>query len=150
MAAHGGEKTVGVFPLDLRQATAAEQKQIRELMALWDDDRFDVREKASQDLVKLGNICEPLLSKALKESPSAEIRVRARETLRVIRSPKGVRLEGHQENVNCGVFSPDGQIFATGGRDGLVLRRVLRSDTRVSSPIGRVIAGERYEIDLRG
>ena len=34
--------------------------------------------------------------------------------------------------------------------DGLVLRRAVRSASRVESPIGTVGARERYEIQLRG
>ena len=73
-----GLGAVDIFPLDFHEATAEDQKRIRDLMALWDDDRIDVREKASQELQALGWLAEPLLTKAVKDSPSAETRMRAR------------------------------------------------------------------------
>ena len=79
-AGHTGNKAVQIIALDFREATAEEQKRIGELIALWDDDRIEVRDKASQDLQAIGSIAEPLLAKALKESPSAEIRIRARSS----------------------------------------------------------------------
>jgi WD40 repeat protein len=117
-----GGNEVRIFPLNLGQATAAEEKRIGELMAHWSDDRIDVREKASQDMIKLGGITKPLLRQALKESPSAEVRIRAREVLKAFASPKPLaELRGHHEEVLSCAFSPDGQILATGARDGLVL-----------------------------
>jgi WD40 repeat protein len=117
-ACYGG-KEVTIFPLD---TAAADEKRVGELMALWNDDRIEVREKASQDLVKLGGAVKPLLRKALKESSSAEVKVRAREALRMLGAPKRLaELKGHHEDVLCCAYSPDGQILATGARDGLVL-----------------------------
>jgi WD40 repeat protein len=111
-----------IFPLDLGQATAAEEKRIDELMALWSDDSMDVRDKASRDLAKMGGMTKPLLRKAVKESPSAEVRIRAREVLKGPASPKPLaELRGHHEDVLSCAFSPDGQILATGAKDGLVL-----------------------------
>jgi WD40 repeat protein len=121
-AACYGDKVVRIFSIDLGQATAAEEKRIGELIALWSDDRIDVRDKASQDLAKMGGMTKPLLRKALKESPSAEARIRAREVLKGLASPKPLaELRGHHEDVLSCAFSPDGQILATGAKDGLVL-----------------------------
>jgi WD40 repeat protein len=121
-AACYGDKVVRIFSIDLGQATAAEEKRIGELMALWSDDSMDIRDKASQDLAKLGGMTKPLLRKALKESPSAEVRIRAREVLKGLASPKPLaELRGHHEDVLSCAFSPDGQILATGAKDGLVL-----------------------------
>ena len=85
-------------------------------MALWSDDRMDIRDKASQELAKMGGMAKPLLRKALKESSSAEVRIRAREVLKELASPKPVaELHGHHEVVFSCAFSPDGKILATGG-----------------------------------
>jgi len=119
---HTGGKTVAIFPLDFHEATAEEQKRIGELIALWDDDRIEVRDKASQVLQELGRIAEPLLAKAVKDSASAEMRMRARLARTAIRSPKpAAQLKGHRGDVLCGAYSPDGQIIATGATDARVL-----------------------------
>ena len=118
----GLDKEVRAFRLDLSQAAAADEKRIGALLALWQDDRIEVRDKASKDVVKCGDMAKPLLRKAMNESPSAEVRVRAREALRVLASPKPMaRLTGHHEVALRCVFSPDGQTLATSARDGLVL-----------------------------
>ena len=87
-AQYGFDNTIRIFPLDLRQPTPADEKRIRELMALWDDDAFAVRENASRDLAKMGNVTKPLLTKAAAETQSAEFRIRSRELLRILGLPK--------------------------------------------------------------
>ena len=91
-------------------------------MALWNDDRVTVRAKASQELAELGSITKPLLRQAMKESASAEARIRAREVLQGLASPKPIaRLIGHQAVALRCVYSADGQFLATTARDGPVL-----------------------------
>ena len=46
--------TVSLFALDNREPTVAERKRIGELIALLDDDAYEVREKAGQELQGLG------------------------------------------------------------------------------------------------
>ncbi len=120
-AGNGSTNVIKIFPIDLQQATPADEKRARELMALWDKDSFEVREKASQDLAKMGHVAKPLLAKSAKDGVSAEVRIRARERLKLLGAPKSLaELRGHDENVTCAAFSPDGQILATGDRSGLV------------------------------
>jgi WD40 repeat protein len=117
-----GRNEVKIFPLDLGQATPGDEKRISELMALWQDDRMEVRDKASEELTRLGNRTKPLLRQAIKESPSAEVRIRARAILKALGSPKALAaLRGHHEDVLSCAFSHDGQVLATGARDGLML-----------------------------
>jgi len=133
-----GAKSVQIQFLDIRAPTVEEQKRILELIAKWDDDAYEVRESASQELRKLGLVAEPFLLKAMKESPSAETRMRAREARNAVRSPKSpVLLQGHSERILCAAFSPDGQILATGAQDGLVIlwdMRTLQIKTKLSWP----------------
>ena len=51
---------------------------MKELLVDLDSDTFMVREKASQELAKLGIAAEPLLRRALGEKPTLEMRRRIR------------------------------------------------------------------------
>jgi RNA polymerase sigma factor (sigma-70 family) len=55
---------------------ALDEKQVRRLIAELDDDDFEVREKASAALAKLGSAAAPALRAALKTTTSAEPRRR--------------------------------------------------------------------------
>jgi hypothetical protein len=56
-------------------------RDVSKLIAQLDDEEFDVREKASKELETLGREAEAGLRKAEKDSPSAEVRSRARALL---------------------------------------------------------------------
>ena len=56
-------------------------KRIAKLITDLDDDSFEVREKATSQLEKLGVIAEPALRAKLAEQPSAEVRLRAERIL---------------------------------------------------------------------
>jgi hypothetical protein len=64
----------------LRPVPAGEEKQLARLIAQLDDDSFEVREKATQELAKLPG-AESALRKALDGTASAEVRERARFAL---------------------------------------------------------------------
>ncbi len=66
-----------------RTMTAAQQARLDELVKKLGDDEFDVREKASVELVKAGRLAVPLLKVAMKES-DAEVSRRAADCLREI------------------------------------------------------------------
>lgn len=121
-AAHSGmDSAVHIFPIDLDQATPADEKRVRELISLWHEDSYEVREKASQDLAKIGNRAKALLTAVAKESEIAEVRIRARELLRQFGVPKAFAdLKGHEETIMSAAYSPDGGMFATGTRDGRI------------------------------
>jgi RNA polymerase sigma factor (sigma-70 family) len=63
------------------RADAALEKRLRELIAQLDDDDFARREKATEELAKLGGAAGPALRQALDKSPSAEVRQRLERLL---------------------------------------------------------------------
>jgi WD40 repeat protein len=72
----------------LRQVAAADDR-VRRLIAGLDDDDFNVREKASRELERLGAEVALPLQRALDGSPSAEARRRLRRILDKVKIPKG-------------------------------------------------------------
>jgi RNA polymerase sigma factor (sigma-70 family) len=66
---------------------AAQQKKVAQLVAQLDDNDFAVREKASEELEKLGAVAEPELRKALEGEPSVEVRRRAERLLEMLKRP---------------------------------------------------------------
>ncbi len=66
-----------------RTLTAAQQARLGEMVKKLGDDEFDVREKASADLVKAGRLALPLLRPALRNR-DAEVARRAADCLREI------------------------------------------------------------------
>src|SRR5262249_9429641 len=68
-------------------AGAAQQKQIARLVAQLDDNNFGVREKASEELEKMGGAAEFALRQALEGEPSVEVRRRVEKLLEKIKGP---------------------------------------------------------------
>jgi WD40 repeat protein len=60
---------------------APDPKQLAKLIAELDDDGFAVRERARKELAALGELATPALRDVLQNSPSAEVRRRAKELL---------------------------------------------------------------------
>jgi RNA polymerase sigma factor (sigma-70 family) len=65
----------------LTAATATDDRGVARLIADLDADQFDVREKATRALKELGPLAEEALRKALRETKSAEVRLRVRRLL---------------------------------------------------------------------
>ena len=115
---HGTE--VRVMDLAFRAPTAGEQARIGELLKDFDDDSYDVRVAASKAMREVGSVAEPALRGAMAGGPSAEVRMRARETRRAILEEPLRTLKGHAARVGPMAFSPDGKVLATGADDGSV------------------------------
>lgn len=112
------DKSVYLFDAPLGEPSPGQQEQIRQLMSRWDDDRYEVREAASAELVSLGFPAESELRKAAAESPSAEVRIRARRARDAILTTPAATLTGHQGRIWSVVFSSDGKLLASGSEDG--------------------------------
>jgi dipeptidyl aminopeptidase/acylaminoacyl peptidase len=68
-------------------ADAEQQKRVAQLVADLDSNSFSTREKATEELEKLGPAAEPALKKALEGEPSVELRRRAERLLEKVRGP---------------------------------------------------------------
>jgi WD40 repeat protein len=113
-------RDVHVFDLNLQPSTAKEMERIRALLVKLDDDSYEVREAASQEMLQIGFVAEPEVQRAAKESKSVEVRIRARRLRReILATPKG-KLRGHTDEVEAAAFSPDGKTLGTGSKDGTV------------------------------
>ena len=113
-------KAIQLHRISFDPPSDADSKRIRELVSRFEDDRYDVRETASEEVVKLGFTAEPDLRNAAEKSSIPEVRVRARRAKKAILESRGELLVGHQAAVWCLSFSPDGRLMASGSEDGTV------------------------------
>jgi WD40 repeat protein len=74
-------QAVALLRARLRPPRPANAGRIARLVADLDDDEFGVRERASAELAKCGELAEPALKEALLRGPSLEVRHRARALL---------------------------------------------------------------------
>ncbi|OAI54640.1 hypothetical protein AYO44_14565 [Planctomycetaceae bacterium SCGC AG-212-F19] len=87
-----GPRETPAFIRDRLQRSLIDPKRLARLIVELDDNRFEVREKASEELAKLGNLADPALREALKRNPPLE----------VVR-----RIEALQEKLEKGVLAPE-------------------------------------------
>jgi WD40 repeat protein len=120
LAVCGHDKQIALFSLALRQPDAREQQRIEELLKKLDDDSYEQRESAGQQLLRMGLITEPILHKAMKESKSVEVRIRSRLLRRQLLSHPQSMLSGHTDGVESVGFSPDSMLLVSASHDGTV------------------------------
>jgi hypothetical protein len=78
------EQAVSLLKERLHPAAAIDGPRIDRLIGDLDSDRFEVREKAVQELQRIGDDAEPALRKILAGKPSAEQRLRVEQLLQEI------------------------------------------------------------------
>jgi WD40 repeat protein len=71
-------------------------------------------------LLAIGIAAEPTVRRAMKETPSVEVRIRCRRLQEAITVKPRVKLAGDTGDVERLAFSPDGQFFAGVGSGGAV------------------------------
>ncbi len=65
----------------LKPAAGTDARGLAKLLADLDDDEFDVRERATQELAALGRAAEPFVQEALRKGPSPEAKTRIEKVL---------------------------------------------------------------------
>jgi hypothetical protein len=110
---------VNLFNLDLREPDAKDRERMAALLDQFDDDRYETREEATRELARFGLRAEAALSKAMKESKSAEVRIRARRLRAQLQKDPQATIEV-QDGAEFVAFAPDGKMIATGSKDGTV------------------------------
>lgn len=84
------QQTVPFLREHLRSLSLSEP-WLKQLIADLDDERFEVRERATLALKGMGPMVEPRLRQVLENGPSAEVRRRVEEILENVRFPEGRR-----------------------------------------------------------
>jgi hypothetical protein len=75
------EQAVSFLEKHLRPLPAADEKRIVTLIEKLDDGRFSIRQQASQELEKLGELAGPALERTLKTKTTPEVRRQAQALL---------------------------------------------------------------------
>jgi WD40 repeat protein len=70
------ERSAPFLTQHLRPVLKPGQRELAQLIALLDDDRFEARERASVELARLGQAVEPALRQILEGRPTPEVRLR--------------------------------------------------------------------------
>jgi WD40 repeat protein len=120
LAVGGYGEDVSLFGLSLGEPTAKDRERIRALLTRLDDNSYEVREAAGKELLQVGFVAEPELRRAMKEAPSAEVRIRARRLRQEMLTKPRVHFWGHADQVDGVAFAPEGKVLATGDKDGTV------------------------------
>jgi WD40 repeat protein len=71
-------------------------------------------------VLAMGYVIEPELRRLMKESPSAEVRIRCRRLREDLLTKPRATLSGHSADVESLAFAPNGRLLASAGMDGTV------------------------------
>jgi WD40 repeat protein len=107
-----------IFNCDLAPPNQQVSARIASLVRDFDDDRYEVRQAATDEIKQIGLAAMTALDDAQK-SLSVEVRLRARFAKRdLIKAKPTAHLPGHLADVVTISTSPDGRWVATGSKDG--------------------------------
>jgi RNA polymerase sigma factor (sigma-70 family) len=81
------EEAMPLLAKHLHPAQSADAQRLRRLLADLENEQFAVREKAQEELAKLGDLAEPALRQTLANNPSLELRRRVQTVLEHLRGP---------------------------------------------------------------
>jgi len=118
LAGTGTGNIVGLYQLNLATPPAAAIAQVQDVLRRFDDDSYAVREAATAEVLKIGFLGEAELGKAMQESSSTEVRIRARRAREKVLSEPLVQFNEHTARTRCVSISPSGTLLATGADDG--------------------------------
>jgi WD40 repeat protein len=85
--AAGGKESVAYLSPRFKPAPPPDEKRIAQLITDLDNESFDVREKATAALGRLGQQAEPTLTRALEKTESTEVRTRIGRLLEKLKDP---------------------------------------------------------------
>jgi WD40 repeat protein len=143
LAVSGTGTTIDLFRLSFSEPSAEALAQITGALARLDDNAYPVRQAASEELVRVGFAAEAELARAAADSPSAEVRIRARRARQAILSQPQAQLYEHTARIRCMAVSSAGTLLASGGDDGSVRLWNLESRALVATFIPAKLAAER-------
>lgn len=109
------------------------KQRFEALLVKLDDDDYSVREAAGPEVLKLGFAIEPELRRLMKDSPSAELRIRCRRLRDELLSKPRATLDIRGGTVSALAFSRDGRLLATGEHQGTVRLWELSTNKEVAS-----------------
>lgn len=142
LAYSGNGTVICVTRLD-RPAPQPDPVLIAALIAQLDDDRFHVREQATENLIKLGDLASDALSKAAKNNPTFESQRRIKYITSRISAPEPDRvLLGHTQRIDGLKFTPDGSFLVSGGHDNTLRIWDVKANKQVALLIS---TGERSD-----
>jgi WD40 repeat protein len=115
---------------------AGGEDRIRRLITDLDDDDFNVREKATRELERMGSEALVPVQRALKDSPSAEARLRLRRVLDKVKTPqRATAPEGRRISLALAILEEIGTSEARGALEELAkgpTKSVVTRDARAA------------------
>jgi WD40 repeat protein len=121
LAVAGYTPVVTIFLVEKTSVKPEDLQRANELVAQLDDDQFAIRQRATEQLARLGPAVEPVVKSALGKAPSDEARRRLQSVLAGLKPPAPhCVLTGHRGQIDAIAFSPDGKLMATASHDASV------------------------------